>query len=54
MVPVFDDTAPYIWAAYGLSAVVIAALIGLVSARARRARARLARLQAEDSEAGQG
>jgi len=43
--PDLDKNGAYVWAAYGLSFLVIAVLIGLVIARARTARARLARLQ---------
>ncbi|MCI4644338.1 MAG: heme exporter protein CcmD [Hyphomonadaceae bacterium] len=45
MIPVFDHTAPYIWAAYGLAAAVLIALVGAVLWRAHAARARLERVQ---------
>jgi heme exporter protein CcmD len=43
--PVFDKNAAYVWAAYALSFGVVAALVVIVSVRARLARVRLARLQ---------
>lgn len=52
MMPAFDDTAPYIWAAYGLSALVLGTLVAIIILRARAARRRLARLQAEERDAG--
>lgn len=52
MLPAFDHTGPYIWAAYGLTALVIGGLIAIVAVRARAARRRLDRLQAEEREAG--
>ncbi len=53
MVPAFDDTGPYIWAAYGLAIAVICALAAITLVRARAARRRLERLQSEDDEAGE-
>lgn len=50
MIPSFDDTAPFIWAAYGLSALVLAGVIALVTLRAGAARARLERLEREEEE----
>ena len=50
MIPVFDKTGPYIWAAYGASLLVIVLLIIavlLVTARARRG---LAKLEAMDKD----
>lgn len=52
MFPAFDHTGPYIWAAYALAALVIGGLVAIVLVRARAARRRLERLQAEDREAG--
>ncbi len=51
MMPHFDHTGPYIWAAYGLAALVIGALVAMVSLRAREAHRRLDRLQSEEREA---
>ena len=48
MIPGFDHTAPYIWAAYGLAALTLGALVAVVLLRARHARLRLERLQSED------
>ena len=45
MIPEFDHTGPFIWAAYGFSAGVIALVIAAVIWRARAAKARLDRLQ---------
>ncbi len=50
MIPRFDHTGPYIWAAYGISALVLAAIIGVVLWRAAAARARLERLEREEEE----
>lgn len=52
VVPDFDHTGPFIWAAYGVSAFVLGALIAYVLARAAGARARLERLEKlEEAEA---
>lgn len=45
MIPIFDHTAPFIWAAYGLSALVLAALIAFVAIRARAAKTRFERME---------
>lgn len=45
MIPIFDHTGPYIWAAYGLATLTLVALVAVIIARARAARARLERLQ---------
>ncbi len=51
MMPDFDKNAAFIWACYGLGAILIAATLvhALISARA--ARRRLAALEAERKEA---
>lgn len=51
MIPAFDDTAPYIWAAYAFSAAVLGGLIASVFARASAARQRLDAVEREDSHA---
>jgi len=45
MLPVFQEHAPYIWAAYGLAALTLGGLIAAILVRARAARGRLERLQ---------
>ncbi len=48
LVPAFDKTAPYVWAAYGLSALVLVAVAVWILIRARKARRRLDRLERDD------
>ena len=48
MIPEFDHTGAFIWAAYGFAGVVIAGLIVLTLVRAGRAKARLEALEKED------
>ncbi len=48
LLPAFDHTGPYIWAAYGLSALVFLGLLAVVLARAGAARTRLERLEREE------
>ena len=50
MIPSFDHTAPYIWAAYGLAAVVLIALVVAIVWRAGAARKRLDRVQKQHSD----
>lgn len=45
MIPAFDHTAPYIWASFGFAAVVLLGLTAGALIRARRAKARLDRLE---------
>lgn len=47
MLPSFEDHAPYIYAAYGLATLTLSGLILAVLWRARAAKARLERLQAQ-------
>lgn len=47
MIPEFDHTGPFIWAAYGFAGLVLAGLIAVTFARAARAKAKLAALEAE-------
>ncbi|MEO1100608.1 MAG: heme exporter protein CcmD [Pseudomonadota bacterium] len=47
MIPVFDHTGPFIWAAYAFSGLVLGGLIAVTFARAARAKAKLAALEAE-------
>ena len=46
--PEFDKNAAYIWACFGLGALMILGLLVQVMLSARAARARLARLEAGD------
>ena len=41
MIPVYDKYAPYIWACYGVSVLVLLALAWWSAARARRVRREL-------------
>lgn len=50
MIPTYDHTGPYIWAAYGFAAFVLFALTLGVLIRGRRAQARLERLERETEE----
>ncbi len=47
MIPEFDHTGPFIWAAYAFSALVLGGLIAATFARASRAKAKLAALETE-------
>lgn len=38
MLPAFDKTAPFIWAAYGVAALTLSGLAAAVLARLRRAK----------------
>lgn len=50
MIPSFDHTGPFIWAAYALSALVLGGMIAAIVLRASAARARLERLQQDEDE----
>ena len=47
MIPEFDHTGPYIWAAYGFAALVIGGLIAGTLHRAKQAKTKLEALEAE-------
>lgn len=47
MIPVFDKNAAFIWACYGLGALMIVATIITVALKARIAKRALARLDLE-------
>ncbi|MEM7766985.1 MAG: heme exporter protein CcmD [Pseudomonadota bacterium] len=48
MIPAFDHTGPFIWAAFSLSAIILATVITGVTVRAAAAKARLERLEGEE------
>lgn len=50
MLPEFENHAVYIYAAYGLAAATLGALIAAIVYRARRARAKVERLQRQADE----
>lgn len=53
MIPDFEPhQAPFIWAAYGLSALVLVGLIASVALRARAAKARFERLEKQKDQRG--
>ena len=47
MLPVFDDNAAFIWTIYAIGLIVPLGLLGYCLMRARLAKRRLERLQAE-------
>lgn len=48
LVPDFDKTAPFVWAAYAVSALLLIGVAAWTLVRARQARRRLDRLTRED------
>lgn len=51
MIPVFDKTGPYIWAAYGVSLLVLILLVVsvlIVTSRARRGFEKLGLMEKDD------
>ncbi|MEL6388341.1 MAG: heme exporter protein CcmD [Pseudomonadota bacterium] len=50
MIPSFDHTGPFIWAAYAFSATLMGALIGYIVFRAGAVKDRLERLEREEGE----
>lgn len=54
MIPLFDKYAPYIWACYGITAVVLLGLLVLSINRSAQAKAELEALEAERKRAGDG
>lgn len=50
MIPIFDKTAPYIWAAYGATVFGLVLLTVIILATARQARNQLDKLEAMDKE----
>lgn len=50
MIPVFDKTAPYIWAAYGISVLVLILLTAGVVYVAGRSKTNFAKLESMDEE----
>ena len=51
ILPTFAEHAPFIWAAYGLSALTLSGVIAIVLIRARMAKERLERLEHQVEEA---
>ena len=50
MIPSFDHTGPFIWAAYALTALALSGTVAAIAFRARSAKHRLERLEREDEE----
>ncbi|MEL6474682.1 MAG: heme exporter protein CcmD [Pseudomonadota bacterium] len=48
MIPAFDDTAPFIWAAYAFTALVLLGVAAAILARASAARSKLEAAIEED------